>query len=90
MPTLKDSEWTEVEETKELIDTNQSSLNDCMKEFTSNYQHTAQMVYDLMPLFTALSEDSYIDTYPEGKLMLANYYEMQKRTLIDLVKRAIV
>ena len=63
MPKLAANEW--VEESKDPE--NDRSINKCMKEYVQNYLHTAQLLYNLMPLMACLGDDPYIDQFPEGQ-----------------------
>ena len=56
----------------------------------SDYMHTSQLLYNLVPLVACLGDDPYLETFTEGKLLLAQYYDMSARVHIDLIRRAIV
>ena len=73
-----------------MIDTSnkKQNLNQCMKDFVSVYMHTAQFLYDMMPIAACLGDDPYLSQFKAGEQLLQNYKLMTERTHIDLIKRA--
>ena len=73
-----------------MIDTGNKDqkLNQCMKDFVSVYMHTAQLLYDMMPLAACLGDDPYLSQFKAGEQLLLNYKMLTEKTHIDLIKRA--
>ena len=57
-----------------------------MSDFVYNSVHTAQLVYDLMPLAASISDDPYLHLFDQGKEFIANYKYMVEKTHSDLIR----
>ena len=62
MPKLREEELIE-EESKNLIDTSDKTKNnqEKMANFVTINLRIAQLIYDLMPVASAISDDPYLD-----------------------------
>ena len=85
LPKLREGELfvAREEESKEAPD-----LNKIMKNFVEIFLHTSQMLYDLMPLASAISDDPYLDSFKPGRNFVDNYLHMISRAHNDLIRQA--
>ena len=58
-----------------------------MRKFASNYIRTAQLVYDLMPLANAISNDPYLASFPPGQELLSSYKVQIERTHLEMIRK---
>lgn len=85
VPKLRKDELFEVEE--ESKDASPDPQN-MMLNFVKIYLRTAQLIYELMPLASAIADDPYLTGFVPGRAFVDSYTIMMERTHIDLIRQA--